>query len=640
MGKWSFHRGRCSRRQCGRTVRTAGGDGGQLAAVGVGVLGGGNIHHGQNISIEQRYLSHLAVHIAGDDGQRAGVTVHTAHDAHGLHGLSVSYGSGLRLGSGGTHAGRSGVGEIRGIKGGHVLGGRGGIQRSSAGFLKFCAVLALGVHAEQVVQTVRCAIGAAVHSHGAGDVLIINNDVAHIGGAAVLAVQQPVHVAHGTAQGKHAGLLRDSALGDTGVLQAVREEHHVPLAVGVAVGLTVAGVVAQGHAVRGVDLKVFLALLVAQLGLCHAEQVLVPVAGHHGLVVGGLPLLGGLNVGGGVAQAGYGVVMLRQGAGKHFLVAGVGVVVVDGLHGVHRRLQCHRLGHGHSRQLGALGGLHHLLHKLALFQSTGQLVLGGIAAFVVGMLKFVADQAAVLRVEAVVIVDVLFFHAGQSLHLGVAVVGVLMGHKLDLRLQRQRHGFSLNGGLAGRSSGGHLVRIFKLAFLVTADEHLGVAICGVGVLLLAALVLRGHRDAHAMQLPVDEQGGDHGKCQHKCGVAPQGVPVLAEPLHVRFKNVVHNEIPPPGVNGSTRSWTRAISSGTPCQRSGFFLRSLSRCCGCRWRWSGGRPARSSGFPAPDRGTGCRIRPRSARPHRVRPVPRRLPRPRRSRPYRSHHRAAR
>ena len=49
--------------------------------------------------------------------------------------------------------------------------------------------------------------------------------------------------------------------------------------------------------------------------------------------------------------------------------------------------------------------------------------------------------------------------------------------------------------------GGQLVRIFKLAFLVTAGEHLGVAIRGVDVLLLAALVLRGHRDAHAMQLP-------------------------------------------------------------------------------------------------------------------------------------------
>ena len=326
------------------------------------VLGIGNAHHAQNLGVGKGDLGHLAVHIAGDDGQ--GVIVRLAHDAHGLHGLSVSHGGGLRLGSRGDYAGYSGVG---GIGSGHTVGGGGGIQRSSAGFLRLCAVLALGVHAELVVQTVRCTIGAAVHSHGAGDVLIINNDVAHIGRTAVLAVQQPVHVAHGAAQGKHAGLLRDSALGDTGVLQAVREEHHVPLAVGVAVRLAVAGVVAQGHAVRGVDLKVFLALLVAQLGLCHAEQVLGPVAGDHGLGVGSLPLLGGLKIGGGVAQAGYGVVMLRQGAGKHFLVAGVSVVVVDGLHGVHHRLQCHGLGCSHSRQLGALGGLYHLLHKLALF---------------------------------------------------------------------------------------------------------------------------------------------------------------------------------------------------------------------------------------------------------------------------------
>ena len=322
-------------------------------------------------------------------------------------------------------------------------------------------------------------------------------------------------------------------MGNSGIFQAVREEHHVPLSVGVIVGIAVAGVVAQGHAVRRVDLEVFLALLVAQLGLCHAEQVLVPFAGHLHPGGGSLPLLGGLDVGGGVAQAGYGVVMLRQGAHQHLLVAGVGVVVVDGLHGVHHRLQRHRLSHSHGRQLGALGRLHYLLHKLALFQSAGQLVAGGVAAFIVGMLKFFADQAAVLGVEAVVAVDVLFLQAGQGLHLGVAVLGVLMGHKLDLRLQLQRHDLFLGAGLAGLGSG-HFGCVFKGAFLITAGQHLLVASLRVGVLYLAALVLRGHRDAHAVQLPVDEQGGDHGKRQHKRSVAPQRVPVFAETLHVRF----------------------------------------------------------------------------------------------------------
>ena len=333
-------------------------------------------------------------------------------------------------------------------------------------------------------------------------------------------------------------------MGNLGVLQAVGKEHHVPLAVGIAIGLTVAGVVAQGHAVRRVDLEVFLALLVAQLGLCHAEQILVPLAGDHGIGVGGLPLLGGLKVGRGIAQAAYGVVMLRQGAHQHFLVAGVGVVVVDGLHSVHHRLQRHRLCHRHGHQLGALGGLYHLLHKLALFQAAGQLVLGGVAAFIVGMLKFFTDQGAVLGVVAVIIVDVLFLHAGQGLHFGVAVIGVLVGHKLDLRLQLQRHDLFLGAALGSTGGGsfgsGNFVRIFKLAFRVAADQHLVVAIRRVGVLHLAALVLRGHRDANAVQLPVDEQGGDHGKRQHKCGVAPQRVPVFAELLLVGFKDVVHN----------------------------------------------------------------------------------------------------
>ena len=333
-------------------------------------------------------------------------------------------------------------------------------------------------------------------------------------------------------------------MGNLGVLQAVGKEHHVPLAVGIAIGLTVAGVVAQGHAVRRVDLEVFLALLVAQLGLCHAEQIRVPLAGDHGIGVGGLPLLGGLKVGRGIAQAAYSVVMLRQGAHQHFLVAGVGVVVVDGLHSVHHRLQRHRLCHRHGHQLGGLGGLYHLLHKLALFQAAGQLVLGGVAAFIVGMLKFFTDQGAVLGVVAVIIVDVLFLHAGQGLHFGVAVIGVLVGHKLDLRLQLQRHDLFLGAALGSTGGGsfgsGNFVRIFKLAFRVAADQHLVVAIRRVGVLHLAALVLRGHRDANAVQLPVDEQGGDHGKRQHKCGVAPQRVPVFAELLLVGFKDVVHN----------------------------------------------------------------------------------------------------
>ena len=541
-----------------------------------------NVFH---IGVEQCYLSHLAVHVAGNNGQRVGILVNTAHDAHGLHGQSVGHSGGLRLSSGGYHAGGKGVRaghgghgagcsgvsavhrlfggllrlRVNGLGGKHsVLRAGGGcgilcagavvstggcIQRRNAGVLKLCAVFKLCIHAEQVVQIRLCTVGAAVHSHGAGDVLIINNDVAGLGGAAVL-FQQPVHAAHGAAQGKYAGLLRDGALGNLGVLQAVGKEHHVPLAVGIAIGLTVAGVVAQGHAVRRVDLEVFLALLVAQLGLCHAEQILVPLAGDHGIGVGGLPLLGGLKVGRGIAQAAYGVVMLRQGAHQHFLVAGVGVVVVDGLHSVHHRLQRHRLCHRHGHQLGALGGLYHLLHKLALFQAAGQLVLGGVAAFIVGMLKFFTDQGAVLGVVAVIIVDVLFLHAGQGLHFGVAVIGVLVGHKLDLRLQLQRHDLFLGAALGSTGGGsfgsGNFVRIFKLAFRVAADQHLVVAIRRVGVLHLAALVLRGHRDANAVQLPVDEQGGDHGKRQHKCGVAPQRVPVFAELLLVGFKDVVHN----------------------------------------------------------------------------------------------------
>ena len=51
--------------------RSAGGDGGQLAAVGVGVLGGGNIHHGQN---PLRGVTSNAAYQYFEEGQKGSIT--------------------------------------------------------------------------------------------------------------------------------------------------------------------------------------------------------------------------------------------------------------------------------------------------------------------------------------------------------------------------------------------------------------------------------------------------------------------------------------------------------------------------------------------------------------------------------------
>ena len=472
---------------------------------GLGGIGTGHRDDTGHVGHGSGHLGHLAVHVAGDHGQGPGVGVHGGHDAHRLggHGAGVH----LRLGS-------------------RELGGGVGVL-------------------VQVQQG--DAIGALVHGHLLGGEGVVDDDIAGPCGGAV-GVGEPLGAAQVTVQGHHARTLGHHRLGHTRKVQAVGQEHHVPGAVGVAVPGTIAGVAAQHLLVLHIQLEVLVALLVVQLGLCHGEQVLGPVAvqGHVGR---GLPFLGSLHVGLGIGQALHGVVVLRDGAHQLLGVAGVGVMMQHRLvrgglvRGGLGRLsgQVHHGAAGRHFLIGGVG----FFHQFAFVQAAHQLILGGVAAVVVDMLELAADERTVL-VKAVVGVLVLFLTAGQHPVLLVAGIGVLMGHPDGLRLGLHRlfRLFRL-----GRAVGGHRIGAavrrgdgrFRLALLVTAGEHFFVAGRRVLVLLVAAVVVGSHGDAHPMELPVDEQGGEQGQHQHHGHIAPGLYMLPAEPLDQPVDDILHSK---------------------------------------------------------------------------------------------------
>ena len=464
----------------------------------------------------QRDFSHLAIHIAGDHGQGAEIFVHIAHDANGagIHGVFLNVGRGVG-------GGRS----IHGEQGNVGIGG-------------------IILHLQRL----------AFRGHSLGHGAIVNDDITgHCGirrqitvkihgiaAAGLFVVQRAAQLA---VQRQHAGNLRDSALGDIGIFQAVGKEHHVPWAVVVAVVVAVAGVVAHGLAVGIVQLEVALALLIAQLALGYGQQVVGPVAAQRGA---GLcqPFVLVLRAVQRVGQAVHRVVMLRQAADQHFLVAGIGVVVHRGLdHRIdHHGLCGHRLlKQGHRVIIGV-----HFFYKLALFQTAHQLIGGGVAAVVVGVLEQLTDQAAVLRVKAVIGVLVLFFQAGQLPHFLIAVVGVLMGHKDVLRLC----GIGCNAGIirihaeriikrrAVVRHGG--VPVLRFAFLIAAHQLLFIAGSGVLVLQLAAQIFGRFGNAHAVQLPVHEQAGGKRQCQQQRSIASGALVVPTELFLIFFHNIPHD----------------------------------------------------------------------------------------------------
>ena len=306
---------------------------------------------------------------------------------------------------------------------------------------------------------------------------------------------------------------------------------------------------AHGGLVLIVQLEVALALLVAQLTFCHSGQIVGPRTGEHNIRLCA-PCLFVLHIRQRVGQAVHGVVVLRQAADQHFLIAGVGVVVHRGVQTavIHNGLKGHgivkhRKGFLVHRHIVRVG----LLHKLALFQTAHQLIFNGIAAVVVGVLEQVTDQAAILGVKAVIGVHMLFLVAGQRFHFLIAVVGVLVGHKNVLRLRLCRIGGNVGLALLHtvipikecavvRLCG---VPVLRFALLIAAHQHLLVALSGVLVLDLAALVVCRLGNAHTVQLPVDEQAGEQRQCQQQCHIPPRRLVFPAELLHQCRCNVLH-----------------------------------------------------------------------------------------------------
>ena len=211
--------------------------------------------------------------------------------------------------------------------------------------------------------------------------VLIDDGVSHLGDGVG---QQPVGAPQITAQCIHTGTLGHHALGNACVVQAVGQEHHVPLAVGVAVPCAVAGPAPELFFVLHVQLKVFGALCIVQLGLCHCQQVLAPVAGKGGV---GLcqPVCLGLHIRQRVRQALHRVVVLRQGAHQLLPIACLGVVVHRHflrscrLRYVFRRCRQGRLFFVQGRIRVCC------LLRLPFFHAADQLILGGIAAFCMGM---------------------------------------------------------------------------------------------------------------------------------------------------------------------------------------------------------------------------------------------------------------
>ena len=131
------------------------------------------------------------------------------------------------------------------------------------------------------------------------------------------------------------------------------------------------------------------------------------------------------------------------------------------------------------------------------------------------MFKFITDQAAVLGVEAIVRVDMLLLRTGEHRHFGghffVAVGSVHVGHPDILRFCGVlcRAGVLLCIHAVACIYNRVSVRltdrpVLRLAFLITAHQHFGVAIRRVGVFLLPALVIDRFCNAAAVQLPVDK----------------------------------------------------------------------------------------------------------------------------------------
>ena len=300
---------------------------------------------------------------------------------------------------------------------------------------------------------------------------------------------------------------------------AERDERDVPIGVGVPVERTVAGVMVDVDDVAQclVGLEVLFAFLVAKLLLCHGQQGLVPVIAQADAVF--FPVVVGLHVGAIVRKARQRVRVFGDGAGQHLLIARLGVVMEHRLgNGLAAAVVRHRRGGVgiFQRRNAVIVCRRTIREHLALFVAADQLFLGlrlnGVAVVRVGVLLKAAEEVTCIGIDrAGFIVGMFFLAAGQFLVLNkhglVAVRRVVVHLRFGLlRFRLFRLGFRFfRGRLRVHGTGG--VRVFRLAFLITADQLLGITVVGMDVLFHAAaiFVVGGQRRAHLMQPPADRE---------------------------------------------------------------------------------------------------------------------------------------
>ena len=353
-------------------------------------------------------------------------------------------------------------------------------------------------------------------------VFIIGDHIAGDGFVSRIFALGEVGKAHGIhigAQRLQAQALRDLRLRDARIMLAERDERDVPIGVGVPVERTVAGVMVDVDDVAQclVGLEVLFAFLVAKLLLCHGQQGLVPVIAQADAVF--FPVVVGLHVGAIVRKARQRVRVFGDGAGQHLLIARLGVVMEHRLgNGLAAAVVRHRRGGVgiFQRRNAVIVCRRTIREHLALFVAADQLFLGlrlnGVAVVRVGVLLKAAEEVTCIGIDrAGFIVGMFFLAAGQFLVLNkhglVAVRRVVVHLRFGLlRFRLFRLGFRFfRGRLRVHGKGG--VRVFRLAFLITADQLLGITVVGMDVLFHAAaiFVVGGQRRAHLMQPPADRE---------------------------------------------------------------------------------------------------------------------------------------
>ena len=310
-----------------------------------------------------------------------------------------------------------------------------------------------------------------------------------VAGLRVIASGRGVHAARGKAvdPGGGSAVIRNSALGDVGIVQAERDEHGAPVAVWDAVPGTVACPALEGVAFAVFienGIKVPLTLGVAELGLGDFQEIPVPFTGQGDAGEPALPDIGRFDIGSRIA--------LRQLA--HMQGMDLFRGHVDHLEAVNRvNMLCFYLFFIADQNLIYLiAGIVMGMGAFALFLAAGKNTLRLIAFVAVNVAGFALLLAAgknALRFIALLIMMVGTFAlgnlAGQDLFPRIAVIVMDM---LGILICADQ--FALYAGIAAV-----LCRMnMAVILLQTADEDLFFRVAGIRVGMPEVLFLTAGQD--------------------------------------------------------------------------------------------------------------------------------------------------